>query len=96
MPNLEELQFQAWYQDWANKLRLNPNPDDPRHFYDWRGAFKAGALPDQSGHWPSQFKLEGHPNMFVGGIDTKTRMPLSALTDPAFMNAYVSKMRGRR
>ena len=23
-------------------------------------------------HWPSEFKLEGHPNLIVDGVDTRT------------------------
>lgn len=41
----EEAQFQDWYRNWAQRLRLNPNPDDPRHFYDYRGAYQAGIEP---------------------------------------------------
>ena len=35
-------------KDWTN----------PRAFYDYHAAWKAGAKPDKSGHWPSDFK---HP-----------------------------------
>lgn len=64
--------FDKWYEDRAKKLGLNPNPDDPRHFYDYRAAYDAGAEPDSTGHWPSEFKREGHPNMIVNGVNTKT------------------------
>jgi len=67
-----EKKFQEWYASHAKALKLNPNPDDPRHFYNWRAAYTAGAKPDKSGHWPSTFKIEGHPRMIVGGINTKT------------------------
>jgi len=67
-----EIKFRIWYYDWAKKLGLNLNPDDPKHFYDYRKAFEAGAEPDETGHWPSEFKLEGHPRMFLKGINTKT------------------------
>jgi len=56
----------------ARKLNLNPNPDDPKHYYDYRAAYLAGASPDKQGHWPSKFKLPEHPNRFVNGIDTIT------------------------
>ncbi len=80
----EEGQFQDWYDSLAAKLGLNPNPDDPQHFYDYRGAFSAGKGPSPdptSGgalHWPSEFKREGHPRQFLDGIDTRTgeKMPL--------------------
>lgn len=72
-----ETDFQSWYAGWSKKLGLNPNPDDPQHFYDYRAAFQAGAVPDKSGHWPSQFKREGHPRMVVGGVNTKTGNPVA-------------------
>lgn len=68
----EELMFQEWYKKWSGKLGLNPNPDDPKHYYDWRAAYRANAAPDQTGHWPSSFKLPGHPRLIVDGIDTRT------------------------
>lgn len=70
-PN-EEPKFRSWYAERAKRLKLNPDPDDPQHFYDYRAAYKAGAEPDETGHWPSEFKREGHPNLFVGGADTRT------------------------
>lgn len=72
----QEQEFQSWYQDRASKLGLNPNPDDPQHFYDYRAAHRAGAEPDETGHWPSQFKQEGHPRMVVNGVNTKTGQTL--------------------
>jgi hypothetical protein len=56
----------------AKRYDLNPDPDDPSQFYDYRAAHRAGAVPDDSGHWPSQFKREGHPSMVVGGFNVKT------------------------
>lgn len=50
-----ELSFRRWYGKHAKKLGLNPNPDNPSHYYNYRGAFKAGVEPDESGHWPSRF-----------------------------------------
>jgi len=73
--NFKEEEFQKWYKDQAKKTGINPNPDAPEHFYDYRAAYKAGAKPDASGHWPSEFKLEGHPNLYINGIDTRTGKP---------------------
>jgi len=72
MPKFNEAAFRTWYLRYATALGLNPNPDDPRHFYDWRAAYAAGAKPDETGHWPSKFKLEGHPRLILNGIDTRT------------------------
>ena len=71
---LEEVRFLTWYDNWAKKLNLNPDPYDPKHFYDYRSAYDAGAEPTaESGwHWPSEYKIEGHPNLIVDGINTKT------------------------
>lgn len=65
--------FDEWYSRMAAEHGLSPNPDG--QFYDYRAAFKAGAKPDASGHWPSQFKQSGHPNEIVGGFNTRTGEP---------------------
>lgn len=74
MPEAEfdEEQFRSWYGGMAEKHGLAPDPDDPKHFYDYRKAFTAGAAPDETGHWPSEFKKKGHPRQIVKGIDTTT------------------------
>lgn len=69
---MDEQEFQNWYGGWSRALGINKNPDDPNHFYDWRAAFNSGASPDMYGHWPSQFKTEGHPRMVIDGVNTKT------------------------
>jgi hypothetical protein len=71
-----EYDFQSWYADQAARLNLNPNPDDPAHQYDYRGAYRAGMGPDVTGHWPSAYKMAGHPNLVIGGIDTRTGLPV--------------------
>lgn len=73
----DEYYFQKWYQDWAQRTGINPNPDDPEHYYDYRGAWKEGVSPawdeeDKRYHWDSRFKVEGHPRMILDGINTKT------------------------
>jgi len=72
----KEVAFQQWYKKYALKLGLNLNPDDPKHYYDYRAAFAAGAKPDKSGHWPSEYKLPGHPRLILKGIDTRTGKPV--------------------
>ena len=87
---MPEADFQKWYAGQAASLGLDPNPDDVRHYYDWRSAYRAGAKPDASGHWPSQFKLEGHPRMVIGGVDTRTGKRIGSRGMP------ISKYLGRR
>jgi hypothetical protein len=74
-PN-EEQGFQTWYKGWAEKAGIDPDPDNPQHKYDYRGAYKAQVEPSMSPedgmyHWPSRFKAADHPNRFVGGVDTR-------------------------
>lgn len=70
--DMGEEAFQNWYNKASKEFNLDPNPDAPEHFYDYRSAFKAGAWPDETGHWPSEYKLEGHPRMVIDGVNTKT------------------------
>ena len=72
--SFDEDKFQSWYKGWADYLKINPDPDAPEHFYDYRAAYRSGAAPsaESNWHWPSQFKKEGHPNLIVDGIDTRT------------------------
>jgi hypothetical protein len=67
-----EQEFQDWYSGHAKRLGLDPNPDDPRHQYDYRAAHKAGVDPGPDNHWDSRFKSDDHPNRFIDGVDTKT------------------------
>lgn len=67
-----KAEFLTWYRGHAKKQKLNPDPYDPRHHYDYESAYKAGAKPDRIGHWPSKFKGPKHPNRYVGGVDTIT------------------------
>lgn len=64
--------FRSWYDGHARRLGLDPDPDNPLHYYDYRAAWEAGASPGPDGHWPSQFKLEGHPRLIIDGVDTRT------------------------
>ena len=83
LPTDEGL-FHQWYAPRAQKWGLDPDPDNPAHFYDYRAAFRAGAEPDEGGHWPSEFKRAGHPRTIVEGIDTRTGQ---RVTSPEFTGA---------
>jgi len=86
MPDEEkDKAFRKWYADIVEKLNkkertIDPNPDDWRHYYDYRSAFKSGDKPkfdekDKQWHWPSRHKHDLHPNRFVRSegkwLDTK-------------------------
>uniref|UniRef100_A0A6M3J2B6 Putative methyltransferase n=1 Tax=viral metagenome TaxID=1070528 RepID=A0A6M3J2B6_9ZZZZ len=74
-----DSEFNKWYGTIAKQTGLSPDPDDPRHHYNYRAAYSAGVQgPDTSGHWPSRFKSQDHPNRFVNGIDTITGQPVQA------------------
>lgn len=70
-----ESAFQNWYALNAKLNHIDPNPDHPLHYYDFRRAFLAGEGPGLDRHWSSEFKLAGHPNRYVDGVDTITGNP---------------------
>ena len=66
----DDSEFLDWYSSIAEKSKLSHDPDDPRHYYDYRAAFEAGTELDEEKHLPSRFKHDLHPNRYV--IDKKT------------------------
>ena len=64
-----EDEFLSWYSNIAEKSNLSPDPDDPRHYYDYRAAHEAGAGLDERKHLPSEFKHDLHPNRYIIGKD---------------------------
>ena len=64
-PNEDEPEFLDWYSRLAEKANINPDPDDPRHYYDYRAAYEAGADLDERRHLPSEFKHDLHPNRYI-------------------------------
>ena len=65
----EDVEFSHWYSNIAEKSNLSPDPDDPRHYYDYRAAYESGASLDEKKHLPSEFKHYLHPNRFIIGKD---------------------------
>jgi len=76
-PKIDETKFQSDYKAYAEKSGLDTDPDNPKHFYDYRALYKdeGGFYPDEAGHLSSKYKLDGHPRMFVNGVNTKTGVP---------------------
>lgn len=79
MADIDERKFQKWYTGIAQRVGLNLNPDDPRHFYDYRALFEAlqkgdikQAVDTQTQHFPSEFKRPGHPTL-IREIDDELR-----------------------
>ena len=68
----KEAKFQTEYRTLAVRSGIDPNPDNPMHKYDYRRAWEAGAMNTKDGHFPSEFKLPGHPRIIVDGRDTRT------------------------
>lgn len=66
-----EQRFKKWYGQLSAKLRIAPDPDDPLHYYDYRAFHRdmeAGQVlpPDApGGHFPSTYKLPGHPRTYL-------------------------------
>ena len=65
----EDVEFLDWYSDIAERSNISPDPDDPRHYYDYRAAYEEGAELDEGKHLPSKFKHDLHPNRYVIGKD---------------------------
>jgi hypothetical protein len=66
----DEDQFQFWYKFWAKKTGISLDPDDPKHYYDYRASYMHGQNPEldkESGeyHWQSKFKDDLHPNRYI-------------------------------
>ena len=43
----EDVEFSHWYSNIAEKSNLSPDPDDPKHYYDYRAAYESGAGLDE-------------------------------------------------
>lgn len=100
-PPTHEQAFQDYYAPLASKWGIDSNPDDPAHHYDYRAAFDAGASPDDSGHWPSQFKDAGHPRRFMrtregNVVDTINGQPAPYGTQAGFDEDPMSSVSGPR
>ena len=96
---LEDTGFSEWYADIAEEVSsstftLNPDPDHPRHYYDYRSAYIAGATLDKEKHLPSEFKHDLHPDRYIvdkelGVYDTKYEKP--AKFEDLIMQAFKRK-----
>ena len=77
------------YKEWLKKNGVN-NPESPMHFYDYRAAYEAGENVDSTGHWPSKYKHDNHPNRYIregeGWYDTKYDKP--ATDEDVLMQSY--------
>ena len=68
-PGEDDPEFLDWYSKIAEKANLSSDPNDPRHYYDYRAAYESGAVLDERKHLPSEFKHDLHPNRYI--IDKK-------------------------
>ena len=94
----KEAEFQRQYAQVSMINNLDPDPDDPMHFYDYRGLFKeTGSLAvGTERHFPSKFKLLGHPNLIVDGKDTRTGKAATAGLITKNQEAHDAVPRGAR
>jgi hypothetical protein len=96
----DEQKFLTWYQGWAQKTGIDPDPDHPAHKYDYRAAYRAGVEPtkgkDGKFHWPSRFKADDHPNRYVEGVDTKTGLRKELPADVNSWDVTVAMVNGKR
>ena len=71
-PFIDNTEFNKWYSYIAGVKGLSTNPDDPEHYYDWRGLYDDVAshgkqyetiTPDT--HFPDTYKLPGHETFSI-------------------------------
>lgn len=70
-----EQAFQDWFANVAEKRNWAPNPDDPEHYYNYRRYYGdvlkgkeddlSAGTDDPDSHFPSTYKLEGHPRTYL-------------------------------
>jgi hypothetical protein len=61
--------FLDWYSDIAERSDISLKPDDPRHYYDYRSAYEAGASLDERKKLPPRFQHDLHPGRYIIGKD---------------------------
>ena len=86
--------FSAWYAEVSNRSGVNPDPDDPRHYYDYRAAYEEGAELDEDRHLPSRFKHDLHPNRYIIGKDLEiydSKYEKSAKLEDIIMQSFQRK-----
>lgn len=73
-----EIRKLPWFRNYVRKHGEEPNLSATAD-YDYFTAFKSGALPDESDHWPSytpdgktRLKREGHPTLWKTNFMDKT------------------------
>ena len=69
-----ESKFSDWYSNIAEEVSsstftLNPDPDAPKHYYDYRSAYESGASLNEKKKLPSEFKHDLHPDRYIIGKD---------------------------
>lgn len=81
----QEIEFSNWYKDISSKLKLNSNPDDYNHAYDYRGYWLENKdnnidYSAKDFHFPDKYKKPNHEtfsneSIYANkkyGIDPKT------------------------
>lgn len=69
---LDEINFNSWYQGVAKQYGLNPDPNDPKHHYDYRLAYKLGVReptyqPEHGQYrWPDIGKEKDYNKYYEG------------------------------
>lgn len=64
----DEESFRNWFSGYADSHGVDPDPDEPEHFYDARGWWKEAdeqerfsVMSDPSSHLSDRYKMPGHP-----------------------------------
>ena len=65
----EDVEFLDWYSGVAERSGISPDPDDPKHYYDYRSAYESGVSLNEKKKLPSEFKHDLHPDRYIIGKD---------------------------
>ena len=93
-PGEDDPEFLDWYSEVSERSGISPDPDDPRHYYDYRSAYEEGAELDEGNELPPQFKHDLHPKRFVVGKDLEiydSKYGRSADIEDMIMQAFQRK-----
>jgi len=93
-PDREEAFMKDW-QAYANLNKLDMNPDNPEHYYDYRGFWDANKkssvvnpfiweTKSTAGHLPDTWKTPGHPTFSVESVYAKDAPALAGSWENGF------------
>jgi len=58
--------FESWWTRVLDVHDYAKDPNDPKHYYDYKAAYRSGhKIPKSGEHWSSEFKHDLHENRYI-------------------------------